>query len=825
MTARADLHVHSKYSDNPTEWILKKLGSPECFTEPEHIYHTCRERGMDFVTISDHDTIDGALEIAHLPGTFISCEVTASFPQDEAQIHLLVIGITEQQFKIIDSLRNDLYQLAFYLRQERILHSVAHALFRVNTAFSVDHFEKLLLLFDRFEGINGTRDPRACTMVQAILQSLTAEDLAVMAERQGLEPLMMRPWIKHFTGGSDDHSGLYIASAYTETPDAERVEDFLGHLRRGRHLPGGVHGDSLRLGRSFSSIGRLWNRRRREQTSAAAQSTGGERFEDLLNMMLDGEVPDSLKPSKSIISLARTTLVGALGGEHSSGVTSILSRGDLQEISRTLAGRRALPETEDSAPASFRSAATLSHRLGQRTVQRMLESLLSGNLFAALESLPKLAPAALAATPYLAAFITQHKDEKFIQQIAERFPAAAPMRHKSERKAWFTDTLTEINGVARTVRTAAGAACHSGRELQVISCFEGEQLEGFDHLNFTPVDTFELPEYRSQQLAFPPLLDIVRHCEEKAFDEVVLSTPGPVGVAGLLAARLLNLRVTGIYHTDFPVYVRHLTGSATLERSAWAFMRWFFNGMDVLYVPSQAYLDDLAARGFDGTELRIMPRGVDRELFAPGRREPGFWGSRGLPERHFRFLNVGRVSKEKNLDVLFESFRQLREEGLAATLSIVGEGPYLEELKERYSGPDTLFTGTLEGEELARAYASADAFVFPSRTDTFGNAVLEACASGIPVIVSNEGGPREIVAPHDAGLIVDVTAPDRLTQAMRDIAGQQELRRQLSRMGLKTAREHTWEAFLSDLWSPAGTAAEKLPLPAEQVEENLTAIA
>lgn len=109
MQTKVDLHVHSKYSDRPSEWILRRIGAPESFVEPLDIYHTARERGMQFVTISDHNCIDGALEIAHLPGTFLSTEVTTYFPEDGCKIHCLVSGIREAQFHDIQQLRENIY--------------------------------------------------------------------------------------------------------------------------------------------------------------------------------------------------------------------------------------------------------------------------------------------------------------------------------------------------------------------------------------------------------------------------------------------------------------------------------------------------------------------------------------------------------------------------------------------------------------------------------------------------------------------------------------------------------------------------------------------
>jgi predicted metal-dependent phosphoesterase TrpH len=138
MTGKADLHVHSKASNRPPEWILRQFGAPESFTEPREVYRLCRERGMDFVTLSDHDSIAGALEIAHLPGTFLSEEVTVEFPEDGCEIHCLAIGITEEQHRDIQALRRNVYELRDYFVAHQIVHSVAHPLYRVNDMLTLD---------------------------------------------------------------------------------------------------------------------------------------------------------------------------------------------------------------------------------------------------------------------------------------------------------------------------------------------------------------------------------------------------------------------------------------------------------------------------------------------------------------------------------------------------------------------------------------------------------------------------------------------------------------------------------------------------------------
>ena len=151
------MHVHSRFSDHPSEWILQKLGAAESYTDPEFIFQTAKQRGMTFVTITDHNRIEGSLSLKErYPGeVFTGVEATATFPEDGCDVHVLVYGLSQAEFAEIDRLRQDIYELRDYLKQRNLAHAVAHATFAVNGRLTLEHLEKLVLLFDHFEGING----------------------------------------------------------------------------------------------------------------------------------------------------------------------------------------------------------------------------------------------------------------------------------------------------------------------------------------------------------------------------------------------------------------------------------------------------------------------------------------------------------------------------------------------------------------------------------------------------------------------------------------------------------------------------------------------
>jgi len=292
------------------------------------------------------------------------------------------------------------------------------------------------------------------------------------------------------------------------------------------------------------------------------------------------------------------------------------------------------------------------------------------------------------------------------------------------------------------------------------------------------------------------MLDYV---QRERFTEIIISTPGPVGLTALLAAKMLNLQTSGIYHTDFPQYIRILTEDSFLESVAWGYMHWFYGQVDTVFVNSEEYKQSWIKRGFDPAKLKILPRGLDSELFHPRRRDSAFFEKFRASNGEVRLLYVGRISREKDLDVLADAYRRLRKEGLPVRLFVVGHGPYAEALEK--SLPDAFFTGYLSGTELATAYASADIFVFPSTTDTFGNVILEAQASGLPVVVSDSGGPKELVAHNVNGLITRSHNVEDFTDAIRSLVSDQTLRERMANSARDSVTDRSWPRAFAKFWA------------------------
>src|SRR5437763_11168827 len=249
--SKCDLHIHSRFSARSEEWLFRRLDFPDSYSDPRDLHRQLVERGMDFVTITDHDSIDGCLQIRDLPNTFISEQVTTYFPQDPCKIHILVWGLTEQQHADITIVRDNIFSLQRYLAGANIAHAVAHPLYSINGKLEASHLERLILLFKHFEGINGLRDALLSELAQQLFGSLTPKKIEQIAARHNLAPTHREPWRKIFIAGSDDHAGRFIASAYTATPRATSAEKFLDHIRAGDCKMHGHGGTPLALSHGF----------------------------------------------------------------------------------------------------------------------------------------------------------------------------------------------------------------------------------------------------------------------------------------------------------------------------------------------------------------------------------------------------------------------------------------------------------------------------------------------------------------------------------------------------------------------------------------------
>lgn len=796
MSSKVDLHVHSKHSRTSPEWLLRKVGFPHCGTEPKDLLALLRARGMDFFTITDHDSIDGCLEIADQSGCFLSEEITTYFPEDHCQIHILAWNITEAQHKEISHVRKDIHQLQAYLNSERIVHAVAHPLKSYDTTFRAAHFEKLLLLFRHFETVNGLCDGLYSEAMAAIHKGLSAERIEFLSRCHGIAPVGEYPWPRHAVGGSNDHTGFRPGLCFTETAKSKDVAEFLENVRRGQALAQGVNGSPISVAHSvYKNAG--------DYLEGNFGRSGGltvTLLSKALKRFLEGENPLKLSFSEKLEALVSGVrsgkwrdLLKSGGSPLTKEIVHTATSKEFQDQLSARASRESTPERR-----AFITANGITDQLAFRLVERIAKQARAGDALDCLEQASALIPVALALAPYGYGFFGHTARLGPLQDIARSvFGQEYPLL-EHDRRVWFTDTLYDVNGVSTTIRKMAGEAMKAGRELSVVTCAHENKLPGLPIENFTPIGEFEVPEYQLQKVAFPPILRIVDYIQNRRARELILSTPGPVGLCGLLAAKLLGLRTVSIYHTDFPQYVNILTDDSFLETVTWRFMHWFYNQTDLVYVNSEHYRQQWINRGIAPSKIAILPRGLDLEMYHPGQRQTDYWRRHGRQTEAPVVLYVGRVSKEKDLHVLAEAAALLRKRGLAFELAIVGDGPYLKEILAKI--PGTMSTGNLSGAELAQAYASADVFAFPSTTDTYGNVVVEALASGLPCVVSDLGGPKDLVIPGETGVITQALNAESFAEGLAKLLAVTDREATRTRCRQSVAARD-WSSAFARFWS------------------------
>jgi len=794
--SRCDLHIHSRFSARSEEWLFRRFDFPDSYSDPRELYRLARAAGMDFVTITDHDTIGGSLEIAELEGTFISEEVTTYFPHDSCKIHLLVWGISEAQHAEIVKVRDSILDLQSYLQVKGIAHSVAHPLYSINGKLEASHLERLTLLFKHFEGINGLRDQLLSKLGRELLSGLTPEKIEEWANRHNLQPTHDEPWRKIFTGGSDDHGGQFVAGAFTETPKARTTAEFLAHVRGGDCESRGEGGTPLALSHGFYNTVSCFIRDRFTESLGATAPL----LETMFSRFMEGRDPTEFTLKEKATFIAQGVMSGKifeLAKPRNVSLWKGLSKYFSQpRVKARLA--REMKDVKEPERRTFLMANLVCEQLAFRLFEKFVQQIRKGNLIESMQALSGIAPIIVLLTPYLYAFHSQAPSRRWLRDVFTKMTGAIPPVLQNQKRAWFTDTLDDVNGVANTIRKMTAAGVAAGEKLIVMTSRRRLEVDEIPIQNFRPIGEFALPEYELQRLSFPPIMQILDCIQREQFTEIIISTPGPMGLVGLLAAKMLNLQTSGIYHTDIPEYVRILTEDRFLESLAWSYMHWLYGQVDTVFVNSEHYRKCWIDRGFAPEKLKILPRGLDTDLFTPTRRDLTFWSGSGANGSEVRLLYVGRISREKDLDVLATAYKKIRDSGQPVKLYLVGDGPYSETLAAAL--PEAIFLGYLTGEKLAKAYASADIFVFPSTTDTFGNVVLEAQASGLPVIVSDLGGPKELVDDGRTGFVTKAHDADDFARAIERMSSDSNLRARMGREARQQVIDRSWPEAFRKFW-------------------------
>ena len=725
--ARVDLHCHSSASAVSRLGVQRALGLPECATPPEEVYELAKRRGMDFVTITDHDTIDGVVEIAGRADVFISEELTARFRGEPQAVHVLCFDITRADHEWLQLHSGDVEDCAEYLDANGIACALAHPFYAVGAPLRSRHRRRLAELFAVWETRNGSRAPELNMPASVYVET-----------HGGIA-----------TGGSDDHAGIDIGRTFTQAPAAASPREFLDHVRAGRVNPGGEQGSVEKWAHAAMAL--------------AVRALGRNGDVSTLDPVRVLEIAERLLREGDARALLRAWL-------ESVGLDGLCER-DLVAY---------MQEDAFTHAALFRRARRAHERRLRDAVELAFAAAGRGELATIA---PLLFDACLPAIPYApsAAFVARER-----AKLASRGSEPA-------RIAIVADGIGAMHGVTRTIEEIRERGV-DGFEIDVIG------TDANVDRRLSSVADIEVPHYAGIELGVPSLPAAVEAITSGRYDLIHVCSPGPSAIAAVLVARALETPLVGSYHTELATYAGLRSGNSALELAASLALSTFYGQCRLILSPSSAADAALTALGIPASRTARWDRGVDTTRFSPARADQRLLGD-GI-----NVLYAGRVAREKNLDLLAESFERAHASDPRLHLVIAGDGPEAPRLRRRL-GERATWLGWLAGDELATAYASADIFCFASITDTFGQVVLEAQASGLAVLAADAGGPRDLLSGEVDGLLREPT-PKAFASAMLALAASPLLRARLGQAAVRSAAERTWPRALGRLGAGYATALE-----------------
>ncbi len=803
---RIDLHCHDKYSDTPDELWGRLLRLPESWLTPEELIAQQKRKGCTVHTVTNHNNADSCWYLQEKGVDVLSAaEFTCFFPEHELYMHVLCYGFDRQQELKLLALKGDIHDFLKYCHTQNLPVILPHPLYfyTENEHLSLALFEQLAVMFQNFEVLNGQRDMWQSALTMKWLDGLTPNDILAFEKKHGLQASDYgvdpnKP--KGFSGGSDDHMGLFSGEcgSYLYIPN---LTERLKHL-----APSELALEALRNGH-FAPFGDIFENHKLNIALLDYTAQIATNIEDpgLIRLMLHrGGIKDKIatfiignlllelqgrKNTRKFFKFAHATLHGQKPSKLAKWAINKDYHFTINYLEKIAAAYNSTPSNYANTVhdalhdlftelqllsirrlKSMRSttqAFSLSEWLNPQTIENLEIPLQisqwlrkgdkktfskSKSTDIISEALDKLTFPILTSAVLLLTFVASTRALYANRGFINKFSGFIGAKQHPKRALYLTDTLLDKNGVSNSLSGKLRVIQQNDLPVDFLICHA--DAESQDNLHVVrPIAEFAAPEYGEQPIRIPDIMEISRIFYEGGYDRIVCSTEGPMAVVSLIIKFKFGVPSYFFMHTDWMDFVKHNTQldvhNQDRVRRILRALYTQYDGIFCLNREHKAWLE-YQVEGKSEVFLTAHHAQPPLEGIAPIKKSDLF---PGIDESTPVLFIACRISREKGVFELADVMQSVRSEYVDAKLVIAGTGPDEKELQALL--PDAKFLGWVDKATLAACYQGLDAFIFPSTFDTFGNVILEAFSYGMPVISYNCKGPAEIIQHKISGLLAD----------------------------------------------------------------------
>jgi len=849
---KMDLHCHDLNSDVPDELWGRILGLPETWLKTKKLVKRLKKNDCDVITVTNHNNARSCWDLkAKGQDVLVAAEFTCYFPEYELFVHVLTYGFSREQEKVLNAKRQNIYEFLRYTATQDIPTILPHPLYFYTRNEKIDLalFEKMAVMFQRFEVLNGQRDLWQSVLTLNWAQDLTAEKIIGYAKKHDLDPaeFAVDPYQpKILTGGSDDHMGvfagecgsyLYIENLQqrlqTEEPSAMALEA----IRKGNIAPFGHVSENQKLNIAlldyFSQIATkiedpgllriLFHRGEVvDKVSCFILSNlllemkkhkNTRKFFNFIHDALQGKKPSKLikwkipKDYKFCISYLEQIADSKKKSPEEFVATVNRSVAEMfTELNKLMISR--LKKTSLVSKKGKLKSFSTEEITRKFEIPSQLTALIYGssqkrsnmtgiNFNQLLDNLsfPSLISIILMGST-LASTRLLYQNRQFLNDFSDHIDKNP--HHK--RALYLTDTLRDKNGVSSSLAGKLREIQRMDYPVDFLICHEDAPDEPHLHV-VKPLTTFTAAEFGEQEFRIPDLLQIARIFYEGGYDRIVCSTEGPMAVVSLFIKHMFNVPCYFFMHTDWLDFIKHTTDLTHHERDRIRrALRVFYRQYNGLFVLNTDHKNWLTSH-----EMQLEPEKVLLTAHHTQPRDPSVTAvdkttlfADATENTPILFIAC-RLSKEKGIFDLPTIIQQARQSIPDLKIVIAGSGPAKEELQGQL--PDALFLGWVDKKRIAEFYLGLDLFIFPSRFDTFGNVILESFVYGMPVLAYNCKGPKDIIEHNANGYLVDDI--EQMSQQIVEFFKTPEQRLLMSRNAMRRADEYQakpiMDKFIQDM--------------------------